>query len=217
MNIFEILCYGDGRVNEPQMSSVLAFILDPSAAHGYKHRPLSKFINIFFEQGKSTFTHLGLNDKKNIHKWLHSFKLISLDLELISRNEDSKKRSDLDLVIRFYKDATPEFIIIIENKINDGASRGNKNQLTQQYSSLKKEINSQIETLNIIKKIPIIFVYLTPKPVTNPKMASSLKQWNDFKLEEKPTKESLRGSEDEMQRAAWREWRWVISMEHDWV
>jgi len=73
MNIFEILCYGDGRINEPQMSSVLAFILDPSAPHGYKFAPLNEFINIFYEQGRITFKNLGLKNSSDIQNWLRSF------------------------------------------------------------------------------------------------------------------------------------------------
>lgn len=186
MNIFEILCYGDGRVTEPQMSSVLAFVLDPTGTHGYKFHPLEKFIDIFFSQGEFTFAHLGLKKRNEIHKWLHSFKLISLDLEVISIDESTEKRSDLDLVIRFYKESVPEFTIIVENKINDGASRGNKKQLVQQYFSLRKELDSEIDAVGFNKEVPIIYVYLTPKPVTDPKMSNSFKQWDELKLSEIP-------------------------------
>ena len=71
MNIFEILCYGDGRVNEPQMSSVLAFILDPAAPHGYKYVPLCKFIESFYSAAEYTLNYLGLKDKDDIHYALY--------------------------------------------------------------------------------------------------------------------------------------------------
>jgi hypothetical protein len=192
MNIFEILCYGDGRINEPQMSSVLAFILDPSAPHGYKFAPLNEFINIFYEQGRITFKNLGLKNSSDIQNWLRSFKLISLDLELISNDENTRKRSDLDLVIRFYKETIPDLTIIIENKINDGASRGRKNQLQEQYSSFSNELNEQNRAIEEKRKTPpIIFVYLTPKLISDKEMVNSKQQWEGLQLHENSTDQDL--------------------------
>lgn len=191
MNIFEILCYGDGRVNEPQMSSVLAFILDPTAPHGYKFNPLSKFIDIFYSQGESTFKQLGLKNRGNIHKWLNTFKLISIDLEVISKDPDTKRRSDLDLVIRFYKETTPDLIVIIENKINEGASKGNSKQLQEQYTSLREDVDGQTIAVNKEQKIPIIFIYLTPKLVSHPGKTSANVQWENLQLLEKSNNDNL--------------------------
>jgi len=191
MNIFEILCYGDGRVTEPQMSSVLAFILDPTAPHGYKFHPLSKFIDIFYLQGESTFKQLGLKNRGNIHKWLNTFKLISIDLEVISKDPDTKKRSDLDLVIRFYKETTPDLMVIIENKINEGASKGNLKQLQEQYTSLREDVDGQTIAVNKEQEIPIIFIYLTPTPVSLVGKTSSNAQWDNLHLLEKSNNDNL--------------------------
>jgi hypothetical protein len=179
MNIFEILCYGDGRVNEPQMSSVLAFILDPTAPHGYKYVPLCKFIESFYSAAEHTLNYLGLKNKDDIQKWINRFESIQLNLEVTSRNEERKRR-DLDLVIRFYerKNENPKLIFILENKINDGASAGNSTQLTEQYNFFRSALEEEIGSDAF--QIPIIFIYLTPKSVEAPEMKCSKIQWDNF-------------------------------------
>ena len=44
MNIFEIFSGGKGKINEENMSSVLGFLLDPVASHGYGREALVTFL-----------------------------------------------------------------------------------------------------------------------------------------------------------------------------
>ena len=43
MNIFEIFTYGNGRITETNLTSILAFLLDPQESHGFG----TSFINEF--------------------------------------------------------------------------------------------------------------------------------------------------------------------------
>ena len=44
MNIFEIYCAGEGRINETNMSSVLGYLLSPDASHGFGKESLNSFL-----------------------------------------------------------------------------------------------------------------------------------------------------------------------------
>jgi len=193
MNIFEILSYGDGRVHEAQMSSVLGFLFDPHAPHGYKTTPLAQFVGSFGEVAKSALFAAALRQIEDIPLWISSFTRIDLKLEEIVRDSGgSKKRKDLDLVVRFYKNDQLKLVILIENKINDGAAVGRPNQLNDEYNFLRKAIDDEVVVNGQTgARVPLIFIYLTPEKIDQPGMSASLLQWRSLELPEKSSAEQL--------------------------
>ena len=108
MNIFEIFCEGDGKINEANMSSALHFLLNPKAPHGFHVTALSEFLSPIADQLKS------LCDQKHVinpyrtfalGSFLRSFENIIVKLEepVLNPNPQPglKRRRDSDLVIEF--------------------------------------------------------------------------------------------------------------------
>jgi len=169
MNIFEIFCDGKGRINETNMSSILNFLLDPVRPHGYGYASLARFLRPIQEQLQTlNRSHEGLvwptSSLMDMDKWVKRFPRVELSLEedVYEPQEDTKPRKRiLDNVIRFY-DAQQRLglVVAIENKITL-ASVTDPMQLSEEYDFLR----AAIDKAN--KAIPIVFVFLTPEPVSN--------------------------------------------------
>lgn len=185
MNIFEIFCAGEGRINETNMSSVLGYLLSPDASHGFGKESL----NLFLEPLADDIKALCDNQKlKLAGKFFHPQKLadqlgnVEIKFEedvyglSVASSETIKKR-EIDLVIRFEGPADKQKLIIaIENKISDGSST-DVYQLEEEYKFLREETD-EIEGW---KDTPIIFVFLTPK-LANSGSTQSKKLWDQLKF-----------------------------------
>lgn len=156
MNIFEIFTYGNGRMDEPNLTSILAFLLDPQESHGFG----TSFINEFLLPIESQV-------KKICDQQKFKFEEISLQLKdspiIYQVRTEERFRSIntneriIDIVITL-KDhnGNDSLIIGIENKIRK-ESASDVNQLTDE---LKHLLNSKDED------VPLIFIYITPFSVT---------------------------------------------------
>ena len=196
MNIFEIYCAGEGRINETNMSSVLGYLLSPDASHGFGKESLNSFLEPLADEIKILWTNQKL---KVAGKSFHPQKLadqlgkVAIEFEedvygtSASSSKATKKR-EIDLVIRFEGEADKQKLIIaIENKISDGSSN-DIDQLEEEYRFLRLTVD---ETEGW-KDTPIIFVYLTPK-LANTSSPQSEKLWR--KLDFLPCKPDAQQSD----------------------
>lgn len=175
MNIFEIFCDGKGRINETNMSSILNFMLDPVRPHGYGCASLARFLMPIrhhlehFSEGEKEGRQWPNSSEINLDKWVKRFVRIELTLEedFFDDSEDPKPRKRiLDSVIRFYDvevvgssvQERLSWVLAIENKIAM-TSISDPEQLSDEYAFLRASVDK------INKKIPIVFVFLTPDPV----------------------------------------------------
>jgi hypothetical protein len=183
MNIFEIYCGGEGRINETNMSSVLGYLLSPYASHGFGKESLNSFLEPLADEIKILCDNKKLKlAGKNFHpdKLADQLGKVKIEFEKdvygksVTNNEITKKR-EIDLLIRFEGDENKQKLIIaIENKISDGSST-DLHQLKEEYLFLRSEID---ETEGC-KDTPIIFVYLTPK-LANSRAPQSEKLWTQL-------------------------------------
>jgi len=183
MNIFEIYCAGEGRINETNMSSVLGYLLSPDASHGFGKEslnfflaPLAKEIQCLCENQKlklagKSFHADKLADQLGQVKFQFEEDVYG---ESVTGKKITKKR-EIDLVIRFEGTAAKQKLIIaIENKISDGSSN-DVHQLEEEYKFLREAIDEEEDW----KDTPIIFVYLTPK-LANSRSPQSKKLWDQI-------------------------------------
>ena len=175
MNIFEIFSGGKGKINEENMSSVLGFLLDPVASHGYGREALVTFLEPIEEDIKKLIKNNALiplaRGDDGIRVLLSQTKRIDIEFERAYVTEAPTATRDkrrLDLVVSFYdQESAIKLVIAIENKIR-ADSATDENQLIEEYSSLRNEVEA---------KIPVIFIYLTPEILPNP---SNDSLWNKF-------------------------------------
>lgn len=159
MNIFRILSTGDGRLHEPNMSSLLAFFLNPNQTHGLKKDFLHRFFNLI----KDDDDFFDVNDESLE---------IDVQCEITLLIEGLRKRHS-DILISFYKvradSAERKLVkcICIENKIRINAEQ------TDQIGDLFKGMQNNLkikatETLNYL-------IYVTPEGCVTPKLNSDSK------------------------------------------
>lgn len=110
MNIFETLNHGKGCINEENISSFLAYLLDPNEDHGLGTVFLEKFLN-----------KLNLSDGE-----IKTTDMNNLDITL----EFPVDKRYIDIVFE-----TSEHIIAIENKILEKSKQNG--QLQDEYNGLK--------------------------------------------------------------------------------
>ena len=193
MNIFEIFCEGDGRINEANMSSALHFLLNPNAPHGFHVTPLSEFLAPLADQLKSLCEQKYVINPYKIFElgsFLRSFKNIKFELESKvfnpTRQVGSRNNRRIDLVIKFFRDLDdnqqPSFLIAVENKINEN-SAGNE-QLIDEYGFLRAQLNSDYAATEKEAKVfvPVIFIYLTKNKMGR----GTESEWNRLDLPTAP-------------------------------
>ena len=157
MNIFEILNQGKGYINEENISSFLAYLLDPNEDHGLGTVFLEKFLK-----------KLNLTDGE-----IKTTNMNNLNIKLEFQVNIPAKRY-IDIVFE-----TSEHIIAIENKILESSKR--PKQLEDEYNGLKSSENYK----NSNKAI--LMVYLVPEkdkkenfePDKNNKDKYELLLWKD--------------------------------------
>ena len=181
MNIFEIYCAGEGRINETNMSSVLGYLLSPEASHGFGKESLNLFLEPLADEIKALCDNQKLKLAGNIfHPQKLADQLGNVEIKFeedvydeSGTSRDVTKKREIDLVIRFEGTTDKQKLIIaIENKISDGSST-DIHQLEDEYNFLR----AQIDDTDGWKGAPIIFVYLTPK-LANSSSPQSKKLWD---------------------------------------
>ena len=134
MNIFKILSTHDGKIHEPSITSLLAYLLAASEDHGLSSLLLKSFVE---ECNKATPTFFRGID------WGQYDVVAEAKLALDEQpNGQRKKRKtiDFDVLILFYSEANakePSHVLGIENKIKDSSRR--KGQLMQEWAALEKK------------------------------------------------------------------------------
>src|SRR5690606_16384816 len=122
MNIFRILSSNDGSINEPNVSSFLAYLLDPNEDHGISSLLLQEVLNDIIEINRDFLSKIQYNNRiTDLSKYSgYSINIIhelSVNLEKKGKN----KRRDIDIIIEIIDNKTNEIIysICLENKITD--------------------------------------------------------------------------------------------------
>lgn len=140
MNLFDILSAGKRDLNEENVSSFLAWFLDPKQSHGCGSLFLTRLLNIV--------------DKDKYQPWLS--KILNVDVlleEEVETNSGSKRFIDIVIIISCTDKKS--IIFAIENKIREGVY--DKLQLKEEYEGLIKNYGDA----------DISLLYLTPnKSVT---------------------------------------------------
>lgn len=157
MNLFDILSAGKRDLNEENVSSFLAWILNPNQTHGCGNLFLSRLLNTI-DSGKN-------------YQWEKRLTHLSIDVvveEEVTISNSARRYIDIVLIISSSND-TPEssnlptdcnsIVFAIENKIRNSACK-------------EAQLKEQIEGLhNSYKDSCIYFLYLTPNKNDNFKNA----------------------------------------------
>ena len=135
MNIFKILSSYDGNINEPNISAILAYFLNPIEDHGLGYELLNKIVlKLINENDSNEF----LNEYKNNY-YNYNVKVLPEFPVDVSHTSSKRNRRDIDILIEFYlrekDEKSPKFSICIENKILN-SSINDKNQLNDEIEGL---------------------------------------------------------------------------------
>lgn len=158
MNIFKILSQHDGSINEPNVSSFLAYLLDPKEDHGLSSLLLQSILEEYHKQDGNFFKELlynkSIRDLSN-----HSEYSIEIRPELLVFTKQGKRR-DIDILIEI-KDKDDKLInsICIENKIKSESINKRDNQLEEELDGLKQYYSERGIDVNS----KMLFIYLTPR------------------------------------------------------
>jgi len=161
MNIFRILSSNDGSINEPNVSSFLAYLLDPNEDHGISSLLLQELLNDIIEISKDFLTKVRYNNRiTDLSKYSgYSINIIP-ELSVHLEKKGRKKRRDIDIIIEIVNNKSNEIIysICLENKITDASIIKDDSQLEDELKGLENYYSEG----NYSPEIYI--VYLTPKP-----------------------------------------------------
>ena len=137
MNIFNELSNGSGSINEPNISSFLAYLLTPAADHGLNDEFLKRFLKLI---------------KKNDKRCITSDSICNTKIELEEPVKDEGHEYRIDLIFEIQYGGS-DYIIAIENKILEKSKR--EGQLQHEYAGLKNAEK--------FKNKNIIVCFLTPQ------------------------------------------------------
>lgn len=161
MNIFRILSSYDGSINEPNVSSFLAYLLDPSEDHGLSGLLLQNMLEEFIMQDKAFLSKITYNNHITDLSRLSRFNIIiSPEFAVYLNRENTKKKRDIDILIEIIETGSdkPLYSICIENKITDSSIIKNDSQLEEELEGIK---NYYAENASDPE---IYLIYLTPYP-----------------------------------------------------
>ncbi|NOU60576.1 PD-(D/E)XK nuclease family protein [Marinifilum caeruleilacunae] len=161
MNIFRILSSNDGSINEPNVSSFLAYLLNPNEDHGISGLLLQELLNEFLFVDNDFLQKIKFDNRiTDLSKYSGYSVNIVPEMTVNLNGEGKKKRRDIDILIEIIEDRTKEILyaICLENKITDASISKKDSQLEDELSGLQNYY--QESDLN-----PEIYVvYLTPYP-----------------------------------------------------
>ena len=130
MNIFKILSAHDGKIHEPSITSLLAYLLNANEDHGLSSLLLKSFVEECNKAMPDFF--------KGID-WELCEVSAEAKLELDKESGGKKKTTDFDVLVLFYPNKTakePSHVLGIENKIKDSSRR--EGQLQREWSALEQ-------------------------------------------------------------------------------
>lgn len=148
MNLFDILSAGKQKLNEENVSALLAWLLDPGQSHGRGSLFLKRFLRLV-EPSQFEPWFDGLND--SVAYRTQNKTRVTVLMENRVPTATGRIR-DIDIVIILEKDQKSQ-IIAIENKIRDDACE--EAQLLEELEGLTREYPDP----NAIRS----FVYITPR------------------------------------------------------
>ncbi len=161
MNIFRILSSNDGSINEPNVSSFLAYLLNPNEDHGLSSLLLQEILNEFLTIKSDYLNKLQFNGRITDLSNYSGYSINVLpELAVNILHENKKKRRDIDIVLEITDSNDNEILyaICIENKITDSSIIKNDSQLEDELDGLNNYYSEN-------KLKPEIFViYLTHTP-----------------------------------------------------
>lgn len=165
MNIFKVLSSNDGSINEPNVSSFLAYLLDPNENHGLGSRFVESFLSPIVLNNKEYFKELIYNNRLRdlSRNSLYEVRVQAEVKVIIPNNRNKRRTRDIDILIEIYErknlQSVPKYSFCIENKIKDGAIIKGENQLFEEITGLISYYNSPSITL----EQPLVsFIFLTP-------------------------------------------------------
>ncbi|KUP04675.1 hypothetical protein Q75_14540 [Bacillus coahuilensis p1.1.43] len=142
MNIFKVLSSNDGSINEPNVSSFLAYLLDPNENHGLGSRFLESFLSPMVLGDVDSFKELVYQNKVRDLSRNSKYEVrVQAEVKVnILENEIPRKTRDIDIVIELFdpifSKSVPKFSFCVENKIKDGAIQTGDNQLFEELNGL---------------------------------------------------------------------------------
>lgn len=161
MNIFRILSSNDGSINEPNVSSFLAYLLDPGEDHGISGLLLQEILNDITRSNKNFLTKIQhINRISDLSKYSGYTINIIPELSVNLEKHGKRRRRDIDIILEIFDNKTSEMLysICLENKITDSSIIRDDLQLEEELQGIQ---NYYLES----KFSPeIYFVYLTPTP-----------------------------------------------------
>ncbi|GAB0169758.1 PD-(D/E)XK nuclease family protein [Lysinibacillus sp. CTST325] len=164
MNIFKVLSSNDGSINEPNVTSFLAYLLDPNENHGLGSRFVESFLTPIVLANKEQYNELIYNNRiRDLSRNSKYEVRVQAEVKVISStSESAKKTRDIDIVIELFdqtfSDSLPKFSFCVENKINDGAIQKGDNQLFEEIIGL---VNFY-KVSSLEKEQPLVsFIFLT--------------------------------------------------------
>lgn len=159
MNIFRILSSSDGSINEPNVSSFLAYLLDPTEDHGLSCFFLKEFLSKPVLENKEFFKKI-INNDELVDLSKYSKYTVEIHQELSVFIDDlntrgNNKRRDIDIVIEIKDQDNIIYSIAIENKITDSSIVRSDTQLQDEYNGLQNYYEGS--------ETEIFLIYLTPR------------------------------------------------------
>ncbi|MCG8532329.1 MAG: PD-(D/E)XK nuclease family protein, partial [Desulfovibrionales bacterium] len=130
MNLFDVLSAGKRDLNEENVSSFLAWILDPNQSHGCG--------NLFLSRLLSTM------DGRPVRQWENELKRLSIDIVVedeVTLSNSARRYIDIVIIMGSNKEGPSlpgggnSLVFAIENKIRNSACK--KEQLAEQFEGLK--------------------------------------------------------------------------------
>ena len=153
MNIFDVLSQGKGRLNEENLSAMLAFLLSPNQTHGLGDIFLRHFLKAIAQ---------ACDEEKTFSSILNDANPIRSDILLESAYKIGNKRRVVDIEIRIFKptfnqsnkeELTEIHRIAIENKIK--AQSASTNQFKEEFEGILNDFEGD-------DQIDVTMVFLTP-------------------------------------------------------
>ena len=123
MNIFRVLSKGDGSVSEPNVTSVLTFLLDPTENHGMGSVFLECFLlkladESLLESDFKAFVESNIKIRSSNSIQTSTDFQVSVDSEVRIDIPKKENERDVDILIEIQKSSTNEsYLLVIENKI----------------------------------------------------------------------------------------------------
>lgn len=186
MNIFKTLASGSGRINEPNVSAFLGYLLNPKEDHGLGDAFLKRFLeplldktekdntdNLIFLRGRNLSIHSNFEFEVLLEQAFKGGKGNKIvDIVILCYEKKSQQGQFLakNIIEQKKMGGLPKHIFLIENKIDDRSVQNNqlKDQFDQTIDILKKELDIDSPQ----KLVSVIFV--------TPEGEFSIKEFKEF-------------------------------------